>query len=164
MSDTTIPLLRIREIQAGLTGRIFDALVRHVGTEKARSILKEAIEEDARAAGSNLARDRGRNDLETFAAVIREVWARDGALELEDLTIRESVLTFRVVRCRYAEMYARLGLRDLGTILSCARDAAFAQGFNPSFRMERSRIIMAGEPCCDFRFEAVEKTTGKENG
>ena len=164
MSDTTIPLLRIREIQAGLAGRIFEALARHVGTQKARSIFQEAIEEDARAAGSNLARDRGRNDLETFADVIREVWARDGALELEDLAIRGSVLTFRVVRCRYAEMYARLGLQDLGTILSCARDAAFAQGFNPSFRMERPRIIMAGEPCCEFRFETEEKTAGRRNG
>ena len=40
----------------------------------------------------------------------------------------DEAFEFNVTRCRFAEMYRRLGLADLGPILSCGRDAAMVEG------------------------------------
>ena len=60
-----------------------------------------------------------------------------------------------MVRCRYAEMYRRLGLEDLGSTLSCRRDFALAEGFSPDIQLERTQTLMEGAPYCDFRFRRV---------
>ena len=49
-------------------------------------------------------------------------------------------------------MYRALGLADLGASLSCQRDYALAQGFNPDIELTRTQTIMEGAPLCDFRF------------
>ncbi len=49
-------------------------------------------------------------------------------------------------------MYRALGLGELGASLSCQRDFALAQGFNPSIELTRTQTIMGGAPYCDFRF------------
>ena len=68
---------------------------------------------------------------------------------LEDSTGR---FNFNVTRCKYAEMYAALGIPELGTLLSCNRDAALIEGFNPEISLERSQTIMEGAEYCDFRY------------
>ena len=80
-------------------------------------------------------------------------WEQDGALEIELCEFDTHRLVFNVTRCRYAEMYKALGAADLGHIFSCNRDAALIKGFNPSAIMTRRRTIMAGAPCCDFRYD-----------
>jgi hypothetical protein len=49
-------------------------------------------------------------------------------------------------------MYQALGLADLGSSLSCQRDFALIEGFNPSIRLSRTQTIMEGAKFCDFRF------------
>jgi hypothetical protein len=55
-------------------------------------------------------------------------------------------------RCRYAEMYRELGMPKLGFTLSCARDFALVEGFNPRIELRRTQTIMEGADHCDFRF------------
>ena len=62
-----------------------------------------------------------------------------------------------VTRCRYAEMYEELGLQELGYMLSCARDFAMIDGFNPRINLTRTQTIMEGANHCDFLFELKEK-------
>ena len=49
-------------------------------------------------------------------------------------------------------MYRALGIPELGAVLSCNRDAALIEGFNPAIRLTRTQTIMQGAPCCDFRY------------
>ena len=65
-------------------------------------------------------------------------------------------LEFDVTRCQYAEMYHRLGIADLGPLVSCARDAAMIEGFNPAIEFRRTRTIMEGAISCDFRYRRGE--------
>jgi hypothetical protein len=60
--------------------------------------------------------------------------------------------SFNVTRCRYAGMYRELGIPELGAILSCNRDFALIQGFNPQIDLARTQTIMEGAAFCDFRF------------
>ena len=63
----------------------------------------------------------GGNNLSHLKQAV-ETWKAGGALELEVLRDDAGAFEFNVTRCRYAEMYHRLGLADLGPILSCNRD------------------------------------------
>ena len=76
---------------------------------------------------------------------------------------RREKLSFNVTRCRYAEMYRALGLADLGGSLSCQRDFALAQGFNPAIQLDRTQTIMEGASHCDFRFrlDAASRIAGR---
>lgn len=65
-------------------------------------------------------------------------------------------LAFNVKRCKYAEMYKELGIGELGKILSCNRDAAMIEGFNPKIKFLRTKTIMEGAPICDFRYAEDE--------
>jgi hypothetical protein len=49
-------------------------------------------------------------------------------------------------------MYHHLGIPELGDTLSCSRDFALIEGFNPEIRLNRTQTIMQGAAWCDFRY------------
>ncbi|HSC72405.1 MAG TPA: L-2-amino-thiazoline-4-carboxylic acid hydrolase, partial [Candidatus Methylomirabilis sp.] len=49
-------------------------------------------------------------------------------------------------------MYRALGIPELGAVLSCGRDYALGDGFNPDLQLTRTQTIMEGAPFCDFRY------------
>ena len=107
----------------------------------------------ARQQGRGLAAGLGADDLAAFASAI-EPWTRDGALEIEVLERSDHAFHFNVTRCRYAEMYRALGIPEVGALLSCNRDFALIEGFNPKVKLPRTQTIMEGASHCDFRCEA----------
>ena len=69
----------------------------------------------------------------------------------------ENELWFDVTYCGYVEMYEKMGIRELGYILSCNRDFSFMEGFNPEISLTRTKTIMEGAGYCDFRYEKKTK-------
>jgi hypothetical protein len=51
-------------------------------------------------------------------------------------------------------------MKDLGAILSCGRDGALGDGFNPRMRLVRTQTIMEGAGHCDFRYTMESKEGG----
>ena len=84
------------------------------------------------------------------------MWTREDALQVKILEQSPKRVFFIVTRCRYAEMYQDLGIRDLGFLFSCNRDGALVQDFNSKIKFTRTQTIMAGAPFCDFRYEVKE--------
>ena len=146
-------MLAIRTAQAGLVDRIWNALKEDVGPDRARKIVSEAIQTDARVAGEAFARlAQGEPNLKHFATVL-DRWQEGGALEITDMDLTASTLSFTVRACAYARKYSEMGLDpELGAILSCARDEPFAQGYSPCLSMRRAQTIMQGAPRCLFTF------------
>jgi hypothetical protein len=154
-----IPLLQQREIEAGIVGPLVRAFAQEVGQERALVVLREVITGLARRSGRNLAASLGDDSLEAFAGAL-DRWRENDALEIEMLEQTPDRLAFNVVRCRYAEMYRALGLGDLGASLSCQRDFALVEGFNPEIELERTQTLMQGAPHCNFRFRRTAGTKG----
>src|SRR6185312_9202283 len=146
-----LPLLQQREIEARIVGPLIRAFADEVGRERALEIVAGVIRGLAREGGADLARSLGERTLEAFAQSLGR-WRENGALEIDVLEQSPEWLSFNVTRCRYAEMYRALGLADLGGSLSCQRDFALAEGFNPAIELTRTQTIMGGAPFCDFRF------------
>ena len=115
-------------------------------------VATAAIKADATKAGLLMAEQYGGNTMTELARVVREVWADDEALTIHILEETEDKLSFDVTCCRYAELYEELGLKEFGFCLSCSRDEAFSQGFNPRITLRRTQTIMQGALFCDFRF------------
>ena len=100
-----------------------------------------------------MAASRGDASLGSFAQTLGP-WTKDDALRLRVIDESSGRFAFDVTRCRYAEMYRALGIPELGEVLSCQRDAALIEGFNPDVALTRTQTIMQGAACCDFRYRS----------
>ncbi|MGC8668996.1 MAG: L-2-amino-thiazoline-4-carboxylic acid hydrolase [Chthonomonadales bacterium] len=147
----SIGVLRRREVEARILHPLIEDLSAEFGRERVLEILRRTIERIAREQGAELAKQAGGCTLAHFAAAL-EAWTRDGALEMRVLEANDTHLSFDVTRCRYAELYRDLGMQELGSVLSCNRDFALIEGFNPAAQLERAQTIMAGAPVCTFRY------------
>ena len=150
-----IGVLQRREIEARILAPVLDALGQAFGKDAVLEITRRAIADIARRQGRELAEQLGRNDLGAYSESL-EPWTRNGALELRVLNQSQTRLDFDVTRCQYAELYHRLGLAELGSILSCNRDASFIEGFNAAIQLDRTQTIMQGASHCDFQFSKRE--------
>lgn len=157
-AEPTLSLLQRREIEARIVGPLVRGFIDAFGRDEAMEVVRRVIVDLARQGGAELARSLGESSLEAFAATL-DRWKEGGALEIELLEQSPDRLSFNVVRCRYAEMYRRLGLEDLGSALSCQRDFALAEGFSPDIELERTQTLMEGAPFCDFRFRRASGPT-----
>ena len=150
-----IGVLKRREIEARIVAPLLQALGERFGQEEVRAVAREVIEGVAREQGAALAGTYGPS-LEDFDRSL-ENWTKDGALEIEVLERSETALSFNVHRCRYAEMYKRLGVPELGALLSCNRDGALMSGFRPDVEFTRTQTIMQGAAFCDFRYRTAKE-------
>ncbi len=147
-------ILARRKIEAAIIAPIYEEMRKAIGEEKAREILRNAIRRAAVEAGAEMAaRAPGGADLESFKA-IQHLWTKDDALTIEVVADAPGVFDFNVRRCRYAEAYRAMGLAGIGDLLSCNRDGAFCEGYDPRIRLTRTQTIMGGASYCDFRYRA----------
>lgn len=146
-----VSLLARREIEARVAAPLIEAFAREIGKERAMEVASEVIQTLAKQSGQQLAAQLGGNSLADLANGMA-LWQQGDAMSIELLEQSETTLAFRVVKCRYADMYCKAGVQHYGMLLSCNRDFAMIQGFNPDITLSRTQTIMEGNPCCDFRY------------
>lgn len=156
-----ITILEQRRIEAGIVKPIYDVLVQELGSERARALIGEAIRRAARQAGETLAEEvGGATTLLTFARVL-DRWKEGDAYEMEVLAETDRQFDFNIQRCGYAEMYKKMGLGEIGHLLSCQRDGALCEGYDPKIKMTRTQTIMEGASHCDFRFSYRQESASE---
>lgn len=146
-----IGVLKRREIEARILAPLVDAFAAEFGRERVVEIAKRIIVQIARNQGRTLANHMGGN---TVAHLVwsQANWLKGDALTIEVRHVDDTAYDLDVTRCRYAEMYRALGIPELGAMLSCGRDFASGDGFNPDLKLTRTQTIMEGAPRCDFRY------------
>jgi hypothetical protein len=134
----------------------FEARLRELGYLNGQNI---AIEFRTSAGNSNalpdLAAELVRLNVDVLVAGGSEGTVR-AALETEALKKSDTELHVNVTRCQYAEFFKGLGLPELGYLLSCNRDFAMVESFDPRIALRRTQTIMEGASHCDFRFVRKE--------
>jgi predicted ArsR family transcriptional regulator len=146
-----IGMLAQREIEARIAGPLIKAFMAEIGEERALEIAQRVIKALARESGKELRKLAGGGSLEDFAKGMAQ-WSKDDAVTSDLLEFTPEKISLNTTRCRYAEMYRELGTPELGFALSCARDFAMVEGFNPKIKLMRTQTIMEGADHCDFRF------------
>ena len=147
-----VPVILRREIEALMIQPFLEAFEQELGHEKTYAIAGRVVEDIARRQGAEYAKALGENSLATIEKQMRS-WSANGALEF-DVGYPDGEHSYLTVnRCAYVEMYERLGMRELGRLLSCRRDRAFYEGMNSQIKMERTETLMQGDGHCNFTFE-----------
>ena len=149
---TDLPILTQRRIEAAFAKGVFEEMKAELGEDAAKRILANAIIKLARSTAAEMAAQTpGGPSLDGFRA-IQPRWTAEDALRTETVKSTATEFHFNVVRCRYSEMYREMGLAELGAILSCNRDGAFCEGYDPRLKLERTQTLMGGASHCDFRY------------
>lgn len=146
-----IGVLKRRLIEARVIAPLVRAFAAEFGEARVWEIARSVITDLARTQGAELSRAAGGRSLPIFASTL-ERWSADDALRIDTHRTDDDAVDFDVTRCRYAEMYRELSIPELGSILSCNRDAALIEGFNPDIELTRTQTIMGGASYCDFRY------------
>ena len=149
-----IGVLKRRAIEARILAPVITAMAAEFGAEAVHRVLRDVIVGIARSQGGALAATCDGNSTADLAGTL-DRWKADGALEMDVLEQNDERLSYNVTRCRYAEMYRELGIPELGAILSCGRDGALIEGFNPTVQLTRTQTILGGATHCDFRYRTV---------
>ena len=149
----SIGILEQRRIEAAFARGLYEEMAAELGAERARAILSRAIVRLAKESAAAMAAESPEGpSLDHFIA-LQERWTRDDALRIEVVDRTETSYGFNVTRCRYSEMYRQMGLAELGAVLSCNRDGAFCEGYDPRLKLTRTQTLMGGASHCDFRYE-----------
>src|SRR5581483_8332465 len=157
-------VLARRRIEAAIIKPIYEEMRREIGEARAQEILRRAIRAAAIESGKALAATAPDGaDLKSFQD-IQHLWTKDDALRIEVIEANEKVFDFNVTRCRYAETYREMGLGEIGHLLSCNRDGAFCEGYNPAIKLERTQTIMGGASHCDLRYRYQGPKDEKREG
>lgn len=147
-----VPVLLRREIEALMVKPFLDAFEKELGHEKTYEIVEKVIAEIAFEQGKEYAELLGGNGIDALMGQA-EAWSSNDALDMQMYVENETDCYSPVKRCAYVDMYERIGMKELGKVLSCLRDEFFYQGFNPEMEMCRSKTLMDGGDCCDFCFK-----------
>ena len=62
-----------------------------------------------------------------------------------------------VMRARAADVYSEWGAEDIGYLVECKGDFAACAAQHPNLRLERTKTLMEGDDCCDFKYIWEEK-------
>ena len=154
-------VLTRRETEARILAPIIDALGEEFGRSQVIDIVRQTIIKIAQEQGAQLAENMGGDDAAAFQDSLK-YWTKDDALHIDVISDQSEPqsLDFNVTRCRYAELYTSLGIPELGRVLSCNRDFALIQGFNPDATLTRTQTIMEGASHCNFRYTFPEQEAG----
>ena len=143
-----VPLLQQREIEMRVLGPVIRAFAAEFGKEKTHDLVRRTMQEISRSLGKEKSLEGG--GLENLKSKCISKWNEGGALEVSIREDSETILAFDVTRCDFADLYRELGFGDIGALISCDRDAAFLEGFDPKLELVRHKTLMEGEDLCDF--------------
>lgn len=147
-----LSMLEKRKIEAEILKEVYETLKQSHGEEVAKKTIAESVRRSAiEQAKAFAAAAPGGPSLKAFQDVM-PLWTKGGALEIEVKEQTDQSFAFNVTRCRYAETYKAMGLGEIGHLLSCNRDGAFCEGYDPKLKLDRSQTIMQGASHCDFRY------------
>ena len=152
-SEAKITHLKCREIQAPIVSSLIQGFAEEIGSDKTIEVAQKVISKNAIESGKKLAEEYSGNSMSELTQIVKEVWAKDGAMKIEIIRENDNELFFDVTYCGYAQMYEKMGIKELGFILSCSRDFPFMEGFNSEIELRRTKTIMEGAECCDFRYK-----------
>ena len=138
----SLSMLEKRKIEAEILKEVYETLKASHGEEVARKTIAESVRRSAiEQAKAFAAAAPGGPSLKAFQD-IQHLWTKGGSLEIEVKEQSDTSFAFNVVRCRYAETYKAMGLGAIGHLLSCNRDGAFSEGYDPKLKLDRPQTIM----------------------
>jgi hypothetical protein len=146
------------------------ALISLVGKEEAKKIISRTVTDTWYKRGRATAEELGNpEDLDSYIDIMIKRMARNPiAPPLEIVERTKNRVIFRETGCVIADVFekfkknvaevARFGGDEVMEVSKarCDMDTAWANGFNPKMKFERTKFFLDGEGCCEFIAEIEE--------
>ncbi|MFH1881363.1 MAG: L-2-amino-thiazoline-4-carboxylic acid hydrolase, partial [Planctomycetota bacterium] len=110
-------------------------------------------ENRVRRVGKRAAQQSDKPDLTSFGD-----WARNPdrfwkhVLTFDIIEDTSNKLEFKVTECLWAKTFRDTEAPDIGYAVNCHADFAFAEGYSTNLRLVRTKTLMEGHDCCNFRY------------
>jgi hypothetical protein len=118
-------------------------------------ILKAVTNEMAIEWGREAARMSPKNDFAAFISGNKQRFSSPFWSHVLTYTIvedTEKVFEKKYTECLFAKTFREANASDIGYATQCHGDFGFVEGFNPKIRLTRTKTLMQGDDCCDFRW------------
>jgi hypothetical protein len=83
----------------------------------------------------------------------------DAGLDVDIVTRSDTEFVVQVKECEWSRYY-RERFPKVSYLVACSTDDAFAQARVPGIQMQRTKTLMEGGDCCDFRYYVPEASAG----
>jgi hypothetical protein len=123
-----------------------------IGTEKAHAIIRDAFFNDMTDMVKTELVLSPVNEFADFVRLEKEENEQPNFRNIVELTYphgSETELSLNVSRCLFAEVFKELDAVELGYLMVCNPDHAYAQTSHPRIKLRRSMTLMEGHECCD---------------
>jgi hypothetical protein len=126
---------------------------RVLGKERTHEIVRDAYYGEMEEMVRGELEERGPiTNFEEFAR--REKEENESPAFMNSLTLTyphesHTELSLIVTRCLYAEVFREMDAEELGYLMVCYPDHAYAETSHPYIRLRRSKTLMQGDDCCD---------------
>jgi hypothetical protein len=156
--ENIIPLLDEIKIQTEVLIPVLEVLRERYGKEQASKIIRDALCPHVREKYHNIGKLKSGSPFAKWNEVWNEIRPRIGNnVEREYITNDENSREYNVKRCRFAEYFIELGEPELGKILMCDFDYYVAEVGEPVIELHRTKTLMEGSDCCDFKYKFHHK-------
>jgi len=151
--ENQITLFEEIRIQAEIIMPILSTLKREFGDEKAYSIIRKSLCPHIRDMYHNIGKRKSGSPFKKWNDTWDEIRPRIGQNVERDYIVNDnSNKQYDVKRCKFAEYFMELNEPELGKILMCDFDHYIAEIGEPVVELTRTKTIMEGADCCDFRY------------
>jgi hypothetical protein len=153
IEEKKIALLEEIRIQVEIIMTILSTLKNEFGEEKAYSIIRKSLCPHIRDVYHNIGKRKSGSPFEKWNDVWDEIRPRIGQNVERDYIINDDKnRNYNVKRCKFADYFKELNEPELGKILMCDFDYYIAEIGKPIVELTRTKTIMEGADCCDFRY------------
>jgi len=127
---------------------------RQLGKDRLLEMLRKDSEEYAVREAQEYLKKLKANDFATFKEMAKEKPNRFWEHVQTKAIIEETESTFakNVTECLFAKTFRDCGAANIGYAYSCYYDFPAAQAYSPKLKLTRTKTLMAGDDCCDFRY------------
>lgn len=123
-----------------------------IGMEKARAIIKDAFFNDMTNMVKTELELSSVKGFVDFVRLEKEENEQPNFRNIVELTYpheSETELSLNVSRCLFVEVFKELDSVELGYMMVCNPDHAYAHASHPKIKLRRSMTLMEGHVCCD---------------
>ena len=132
-----------------------------LGKEEAHKLVGDMMERERVKAIKERVKKKPYNSIQEWVQDKEAISMWSYANIDEPTVVTENTRICNTVGCLWADTFREWGAEDIGYVFACKGDFAAVAAQHPNLRLERTKTLMQGDDCCDFRFIWEKKNNSR---
>jgi len=135
--------------------------MKELGKEKVYKLTAQKTYEEGKEFGKEIMEGKKTlTSVEDLSLVFRELFSTPyfkASTDVEILDDSAESFNYNVSKCIWAHTFRKYDASELGYHMICFGDNGIAKGLSPNVKLVRTKTLMQGDNCCDFKWCWEEK-------